>query len=391
MSLHDRLRGAPSSPTPAAKNDAFGTFGLAENPFPAAGQTSGHPRLEDEADNAIVDAIQAFEKGTHASQVIVLRGTQGVGKTNFLGAYESQLRDLYKDDSRYFVIRYYADPEPAFDAVLRSVLSELGVPHLHKVASALQTMAQPERDNCLGLVRSVETRVMFRRLIGQVSGSEHFDLALEWLLGLRVLNRHREVLGISYRLDTVESRTQALRDIVCLSARLGQLNGMYLLLDELEKQAGTLGKSHLIRYLFALRALIDALPEYLFLVLAMTPSAFFYYNRLIPAFTSRLQTTIDIRPIGSEESALALYKFYVDKGREADRVAEATRAAAEGRPIRAPGQTDPISVLDVGVLYRKLADKARGEGVEGGVLHRDFLHSLHAQYLDAVNRLSPAG
>ena len=41
---------------------------------------------------------------------------------------------------------------------------------------------------------------------------------------------------MDYRLDTVESRTQALRDIVYVSERLGLLKGILLLLDELEKQ-----------------------------------------------------------------------------------------------------------------------------------------------------------
>ena len=91
--------------------------------------------------------------------------------------------------------------------------------------------------------------------------------------GLRVLNRHRDLLGVKFRLDTVESKTQAFRDIVYVSVELKILRGIFLLLDELEKQDYSLSPTPVLRYLSAIRALIDALPTNLFLMMALTPEA----------------------------------------------------------------------------------------------------------------------
>ena len=112
--------------------------------------------------------------------------------------------------------------------------------------------------------------------------TERARLALEWFVGLRVLKRHREELGVSFRLDTAESRTRALRDILYVSEELGLLKGIFLLLDELEKQDYSLSKTPVLRFLSAIRALIDALPRCRFLMLAMTPQARLRYFAMPP-------------------------------------------------------------------------------------------------------------
>ena len=93
-----------------------------------------------------------------------------------------------------------------------------------------------------------------------------------------VLKVHRQSLGVQFRLDTVESRTAALRDLIQVSAAAGVLKGVFLLLDELEKQDGVLGLTAVVRYLSALRSIVDALPERLFLMIEITHDALLRYS-----------------------------------------------------------------------------------------------------------------
>ena len=81
MSLRERMQRTDSE---ARQRTLYRKYGVIDNPFPSAGQPSGHPRLEDAIDDKVVDRFQQFEEGGHASQVITIEGTQGVGKTNLL-------------------------------------------------------------------------------------------------------------------------------------------------------------------------------------------------------------------------------------------------------------------------------------------------------------------
>jgi hypothetical protein len=119
-------------------------------------------------------------------------------------------------------------------------------------------------------------------------------------------------------------RTVALRNLVLVSSEAGILKGIFLLLDELEKQDGVLGPTAVVRYLSAMRAIIDALPNHLFLMIAVTPDAMRRYSSALPAFRSRLQNQITLAPLASVEEATELAKFYVDFGR------------AEARNLRGP-------------------------------------------------------
>ncbi len=64
MSLRDKLQretGVAVDPRKAL----YENFGVLENPFPSAGQPTGHPRLDDSAaDEKIVAAIRQFESAT---------------------------------------------------------------------------------------------------------------------------------------------------------------------------------------------------------------------------------------------------------------------------------------------------------------------------------------
>ena len=187
---------------------------------------------------------------------------------------------------------------------------------------------------------------------------------------------HRELLNINFRLDTVESKTQALRDLVfcCSNAKL--LNGLYLLLDELEKQDYSFSKTIVLRYLSAIRALIDALPRHLFLIVGLTIEAKRRYFAMLPAFAGRLQNSIRIDPIKTAEGAIALSDFYL-----ADARAEAARENAVRPRARF---TDPIAKADIQTLFRSLYQQAAAEGAQEGVTPRDLLHALHQRAEDAI-------
>jgi hypothetical protein len=69
--------------------------------------------------------------------VVVVEGTQGVGKTNLLNHFEADIRDALSDRDEYYVVRYLADPEKSFDGTIRRLFQELGEDHIKKLASAL--------------------------------------------------------------------------------------------------------------------------------------------------------------------------------------------------------------------------------------------------------------
>src|ERR1019366_2800071 len=232
--------------------------------------------------------------------VLVIEGTQGVGKTNLLNYFQRELQSLHTNEDGYYIIRYYPDPESTFDGILRRVFQEFDAASiLTDLARHLNAMSEPEFNTAIAMAQSHEMRSVLAALSeaagqGDDKLQEVNRVALEWLTGLRILKKHRELLKVNFRLDTVESKTQALRDLVfcCSNAKL--LSGLYLLLDELEKQDYSFSKTTVLRYLSAVRALIDALPRHLFLIVGLTIEAKRRYFAMLPAFAGRLQNSVRI-------------------------------------------------------------------------------------------------
>ena len=331
MSLRERMGRAPQGNGAASH---FETYGVEGNPFPAAGQPSGHPRMEDEIDDEFERRVRDFESAGRPSQIVLIEGTQGVGKTNLLNYYEQQFREFYEGDEAFYIIRYYPDPEPSFDSVVRRIFQGLDNAHFERIGRALADASAETRDDAKEVARNHEVRIVLNGLERAGADAQKLSecarLALEWFGGLRILKKHREVLGVDYRLDTVESRTQALRDVVYVSERLGLLKGILLLLDELEKQDYSLSKTPVLRFLSAIRALIDALPRNLFLVLAMTPQARSRYFAMMPALAGRLQDILELSPIERFEQAKVLCNFYIERARESARTSESARDKVQG-------------------------------------------------------------
>ena len=280
MSLRERLR--ETEQRQDAGESLAARFGILTNPFPAANQTSANPHYETEADEDAENRIVTFLRDGR-SQVVVVEGTQGVGKTNFLNHFESEIRDALDDREARYVVRYLAEPEALFEGTTRRLFEEMGADHLRRLVEKLKRDPAPIQE-----ARGHDMRTALHRLRQHVHGrdlNDALDLMMQWLLGLRLLKAHRQALGVQFRLDTVESKTAALRDMVQVSGAAGALHGIFLLLDELEKQAGVLGPTAVARYLSALRAIVDALPERLFLMIAITPDALLRYWHALP--TSR--------------------------------------------------------------------------------------------------------
>ena len=93
------------------------------------------------------------------SQVVVIQGTQGVGKTNFLNHFEIEVRNALRDRRGYYVVRYLADPEGSFDGTTRRLVEELGTEHLGKLADSLKDDKGPIEE-----ARSHDMRTALRRL-----------------------------------------------------------------------------------------------------------------------------------------------------------------------------------------------------------------------------------
>lgn len=364
MSLRERLR---SAGTATQQSETYRRFGLLRNPFPSSNHTSGNPHHPmSDADQLVEDRIVSFLQDAR-SQAIVIEGTQGVGKTNFLNHVESEVKSISDDNRAYYVVRYFSDPEASFDSTLRRIFEELGVEHFTKLSQALR-----QDDSLIEEARSHDVRTALRRIVR--SEEDISESMMSWLLGLRLLKLHRDALGVQFRLDTVESKTAALRDVVDVSIRAGILGGIILLLDELEKQDGVLSARAVVKYLSAIRAIIDALPSGLFLMLAVTPDALRRYSAALPALRGRLQNRIQILPLSDMDEALSLAKFYVDWAHE-----EAVRLGYGGGY-----ESDILQRSLIEDCYRRLSDQSERRG-DKGVRQREFLHKLYTLADDAMS------
>lgn len=373
MSLRDRLIKADKAATGGSK-ELLDRFGVLGNPFPASSQTTNNPHRAGSADEIIDEKIETFIRD-HTSQVVVIEGTQGTGKTNYLNHYEKEITDIASELTGFYVVRYLADPEASFEGTVRRLVQELGTDHMHKLAAVLG-----KNGSAIEKARSVELRSALRRLAqaDDEEVGETADAFIDWLLGMRILKSHRHLLRVNFRLDTVEAKTAALRDIIVVSSEVGILNGVFLLLDELEKQDGILSATAIVRYLSALRALIDALPNHLFMMLAITPDALRRYGVALPAFRSRLNDRITLQGLQDEDDALELAKFYLSAARR--------EAEAKSGSMRQPVHTI-LSDTEIKKQFRNLYEAATKAG-DTGLRQRAFLHALHVlaeKRLQAVN------
>ena len=335
-------------------------FGVLSNPFPSSNQTSENPHRHLEVDDGVENLVAEFIRDGK-SQVLVVIGTQGVGKTNFLNHFESEIRSIPVHITGYYLVRYLADPEASFEGTTRRLFEEFGQDHLRRLRCRLS-----DDRSIIDDARSHDMRTALRRLAVS-EGEEILATMMEWLLGLRLLKRHREVLGVLFRLDTVESKTAALRDLVQVSGKAGVLNGIFLLLDELEKQDGVLGPTAIVRYLSALRAIVDALPNRLFLMIAITPDALRRYSAALPALRGRLQNQIELKPLANVDEGLKLAEFYVNEARQM-----ASRSHSGNVGERPPILGD----RKIERCYQHLERQAK-QRADPGVRQREFLHELH--------------
>jgi hypothetical protein len=356
VSLRDKIKDFSET---GGGTDLYDRYGVISNPFPSSNQTSDNPHYAlGEADELAESQIATFIRD-NKSQAVVVEGTQGVGKTNFLNYFEAEITDVSSDLQGYYVVRYLADPETTFDGTIRRLLQELGPDHLRKIAKKIS-----DKESHVDSVRSQDVRTALYRLAH--SENDISELMMEWLLGFRLLKAHRETLGVQFRLDTVESKTAALRDIVEVSMSADILSGIFLLLDELEKQDGVLGPRAVVRYLSAIRAIIDALPRGLFLMIAVTPDALRRYSLALPALRSRLQNRIELSPLKSVEDASAIAHFYIDSARNA---AKSSRGVGGG-------ECEILTTQQIEHCYYQLSEPARSRG-DDGVRQREFLHELY--------------
>ena len=356
MSLRDRLRELD----PSQGEDIYERFGILSNPFPPSNRTTGNPRSPMATDKQAEDHVVTFFRD-NTSQVVVIKGTQGVGKTNFLNYFETEVQHALRDQHGYYVVRYLADPEESFDGTTRRLIEELGKEHLNKLVKQLTIDDAP-----IEAARNHDMRMALRSLV-KCCDQETKQLMMEWLLGLRLLKQHRQALGVQFRLDTVESKTAALRDLAQVSGDAKVLRGIFLLLDEIEKQGSVLGLRAIMRYLSALRAMIDALPQQLFLMIAVTPNALNRYSEYYPALRSRLEVQLELKPLNGVEEAQELATFYLDEARQA---AERKKGNIDDKTQHILGRKDVEDCFD------ELEELARKRGDEG-VRQREFLHRLH--------------
>lgn len=353
--------------------------GVLNNPFPSVGQTSGHPHSPTDADEVVDREIVSFYHD-RKSHVLAVTATQGIGKTNLLNAYEQALNDKLSG-AGFFVIKYVADPDRFFDRLIVSIFEYLGEDHLRETIEKLSSLPRVKQDELLTQIRTAEVRVLIESLSKnhvekKQAAGDQYNLAYQWLLGLPLRKSHRECLGVNFRLDTVEAKTRALRDIVYISFDCGTLQGVFLLLDELEKGDVSTSKSEILRYLQAMRALIDSLPRYLFLMVALTPDALNRYREMQPALRGRLANEVRLTPLLDEEAAIRLYEFYLGHAQD-----EAALAANENK-----WQHGKNSILSHGTAVAIYRDMLKTRTVSG-VRQREYLNQLYDKAQEKIDIL----
>jgi hypothetical protein len=374
VSLRERLKSASDREFDSL--NIYRAFGVLDNPFPSSGQSSNNPHQVSQADEIIETKITSFIRDKK-SQVLVIEGTQGVGKTNILNHYEKELSEALPELNGFYVIRYLADPEASFDGTLRRLFQELGVSHLSRLGKKL---AENGTREAIEAARSHEMRTALQKLTNGDGAEDIADAMLEWLVGLRVLNRHKHLLGVQFRLDTVESKTVALRDLILVSSQIDILNGIFLLLDELEKQDGVLSATLVVRYLSAMRAIIDALPNHLFMMIAVTPDALRRYSLALPAFRSRLEDRIELLPLKTLDEAIDLATFYIDTAKE--------KAEKENNQKPPPSKVKPILTKDqMARIFETRLRSAQTRG-DAGLRQREFLHALHTEAEESIKSVA---
>ena len=357
MSLRDRLREGNRSDV---NRRLYERYGILDNPFPASNHTADYPHFPIAADKEVEDSILSFI-ADGKSQFLAVTGAPGVGKTNFLKHCEADIREARQELDGYYVIRYFPDPAAAFEGTTRRLFRELGTGHLIELAESLR--ADP---SAIEEAWSDDVRAALRAL-ADADGEDVPQLMMQWLLGRRVLESHRLSLGVQFGLDTVMSEERTLEDLVRVSSAAGVLKGIFLLLDELEKQDGALELLELVSYLSAMRSVVDALPTRLFLMLAITPEALARYSHVMPAVRNRLANQVVLPPLTGVDEAVNLARFYVEAARS---------NARQSRPKE--GGRDPIvRRSEIEAIYWKLDQASRRDGT--GVLQREFLHALHGR------------
>ncbi len=362
MNLRDKLaevvEGAPAGLA------LYRRYGVISNPYPLASQTIDHPRLETPADATVLAALKRFRGPERSSEVIVVSGTQGIGKTNLLNSYERDLAELYRDDSAFHVVRYFPDPEAAFDGIVSRIFQALGTDYFEQLLGKVAALnASP-----LPTIGSYDLKGILERIRkDQEFAEELAPVMLEWSTGARLFNSHRQFLGTVRRIDTIESKIQLLRDLVNLGGTFRILAGIFLLLDELEKQDYTQSKTSILRFLLAIKALTDALPRHLFMVLAMTEAARTRYSNMLPAIGSRFQNVIKLEPIQDVEMAQHLSDKYLEAARK--------RASIEVPATEQQGDEPVLTPEQVETEFKSLSGELRRRAVEG-ITPRDFLERL---------------
>ena len=371
FSLRGEL-GLGAKPTTNPQRQRFETYGILDNPFPPANKTAGNPRSTNDIDKEIANHIKAF-LNSKTSEVVVVTGTQGLGKTNLLEFYQREMSDILQEEGNSYVVRYYTDPQSDFSSVVSRIFQELGDEHFKHLARATRDMSHEQKSAALALVSTPDLRValsrLFRHQDEDTKLAELAKLLLEFLMGLRLYKKHSDELGLQQRLDTTESKTQALHDVIYISQHLGVLNGLFLFLDELEK-AGAFTSQGTTRYLSAIRALMDVLPQHMFLMLAMTPEAHARYARDLPALGGRLQDVLKLEPLSNEEEAVNLTNFYIAQARE--------EAEKDSLTLQWTSKNEPlIQETHIHEIFRQKLEDSRSRGLKGGVTPREFLNALH--------------
>ena len=366
MRLRDRL--TRHKVTPATLRE---TYGVTANPFPSTYQSGTNVHFPIPADDQLENSIVRFFDD-RKSQVVVIVGTQGVGKTNFLNHIEMEIKDACVELPNYYLVRYIADLEGSVNGIFRIIFQELGVDHLTKIADRLSKDPRP-----LDLARSYDLRSALLALSENPSNRELSSACLDWIFGSHILNYHRSNLHVNFRLDTVQSRTEILRDYVNVSSKSGVLGGIFLLLDELEKQSGILETRAVVRYLSALRAIIDALKDNLFMVIAATDDAVHRYSLAVPALRSRFENRIEVSTLASADEGCRLAEFYIDRSRSASVV------------VQDSVRKELLTQQEITQVFGELMKRSSHRG-DVGVRQREFLHGLHAVVERKIQKLKEA-
>ena len=296
---------------------------LLENPFPGHGE----PRFDacTDQDDLKKRFIYGLKNFSADAKRLRINGENGAGKTNILRYFEK----LTDEARRNKLIKslhpiYISAPGESYYDIHGQIIDKLSELFLGDLFEILKS--DPKKINTLSKKISSASellaviKILVKPNLFTVYGERHKDALIRWLKGQKLSVSDKKLLTDRDRerqLSDITSASLAMRflnGLLVLLKELDLCDGIVLLFDEFEEIFEGLPRARQSRYAQDLRHLFDTLTESVFFVTATTPVPKDLAQ--YPAIERRLGDPMELQPIDSLELAIKYVLDYLESGRD---------------------------------------------------------------------------